>query len=195
VAVGAWLEWEHLAATSASAMWLRFDEFVDDGHDDPCCRAEASNLCAVRRSLVLLQPRRPYGACRAPYCDLAAILSIRDRVVSGNCRSSAVASLVVGFKIRYRGSPAPVDVLDALLRAEGLRVDHRPVVVSSAGGDNVVAVVLYIADAGEPSGEDQVADVRPMVDTAIGRFKLQFPRTQLEIVNTTAAPPVVLPKP
>jgi hypothetical protein len=122
-------------------------------------------------------------------------LSIRDRVVSGNCRSWAVASLAVGFKIRYRGSPAPVDVLDALLRAEGLKVDHKPVVVSSAGGDNVVTVVLYIAGAGAPSGEEQDPGMRPMVDTAIGRFKLQFPRTQLEIVDTTAALPVVLPKP
>ncbi len=119
--------------------------------------------------------------------------SIPDRVVSGNCRWRAVPSLVVGFKIRYRGSPAPVDVLDALLRAEGLKVDHKPVVVSTAGGDNVVAVVLYIADAGEPSGEDQGAGVRPMVDTAIGRFKLQFPRAQLEILDTAEAPPDVQP--
>ena len=46
-----------------------------------------------------------------------------------------------GAKVRYRGSPSSVGVLDSLLRDEGLRVEHREIVEQQGVQQDIVDVV------------------------------------------------------
>ena len=49
-------------------------------------------------------------------------------------------------KVRYRGSPGSIRLFDSLLRDEGLQVDHRQIVEQPGVQQDIVDVVMYVAD-------------------------------------------------
>ena len=95
--------------------------------------------------------------------------------------ASLVADMVQ--KVRYRGSPSSVGVLGALLRDEGLRVEHREVDEQDAARQDIVDVVLYVddpAENGAPGAPSEALTAR--IETAISKLRLSVPRAQAQIV-------------
>jgi len=86
-------------------------------------------------------------------------------------------------KVRYRGSPSSVGVLDSLLRTEGLRVDHREI-VGLQGQHDIADVVLYVddPDADGAPGTLSEASITSKIETAITKLKASVPRAQVQIV-------------
>ena len=98
-------------------------------------------------------------------------------------------------KVRYRGSPSSVAVLDSLLRDEGLRVDHREIVERQGVSQDIVDVVVYIddpdvdPDANGAVGASPEALLQPRIETAIAKLRISVPRAQAQIVATHNDPP------
>jgi hypothetical protein len=87
------------------------------------------------------------------------------------------------LKVRLRGSPSSVGVLAALLRDEGLQVEHREIVEQQDTRHDIVDVVLYV--------DDTVVDEALMtskIDTAITKLRMSVPRAQAQIVATNRSP-------
>jgi hypothetical protein len=89
-------------------------------------------------------------------------------------------------KVRYRGSPSAVGVLDSLLRDEGLRVEHREIVEQQGGSQDIVDVVVYVndPDVNDAFGTSPEALIQPRIETAIAKLRVSVPRAQAQIVAT-----------
>jgi len=89
-------------------------------------------------------------------------------------------------KVRYRGSPSSVAVLDSLLRDEGLRVEHRDIAEQPGGRQDLVDVVVYVYDLAADSALDVSSDalVLSRIETAIAKLRVSVPRAQAQIVAT-----------
>jgi len=86
-------------------------------------------------------------------------------------------------KVRYRGSPSSVGVLGALLRDEGLRVEHREVDEQDAARQDIVDVVLYVDDPAENDAAGAPSEaLTARIETAISKLRLSVPRAQAQIV-------------
>ena len=87
-------------------------------------------------------------------------------------------------KVRYRGSPSSVVVLDSLLLGEGLRVEHREIVEQQGAQQDIVDVVLYVDDPDVDGalGSSSEALITPKIETAIAKLRISVPRAQAEIV-------------
>ena len=96
------------------------------------------------------------------------------------------------LKVRYRGSPSSVGVLDSLLRDEGLRVGHREIVERQGVSQDIVDVVVYVDDPdvnGALGTTSSEALIQPRIETAIAKLRLSVPRAQAQIVATHSHPP------
>ena len=92
-------------------------------------------------------------------------------------------------KVRYRGSPSAVAVLDSLLRDEGLTVEHREIVERQGGQQDIVDVVLYVDDpVNTAPGTSSEALIHPRIETAIAKLRISVPRAQAQIVATHNGP-------
>ena len=93
-------------------------------------------------------------------------------------------------KVRYRGSPASVGVLDSLLRDEGLQVDHREIVEQHGSQQDIVDVVIYIDDPDVNSalGTSAEALIKPKIEAAITKLRVSVPRAQVQIVAPHTRP-------
>jgi hypothetical protein len=88
-------------------------------------------------------------------------------------------------KVRYRGNPSSVGVLDSLLRNEGLRVEHREIVERPGFQQDIVDVVLYVDDPDANAlGTSSEALITPKINTAITKLRASVPRAQAQIVAT-----------
>lgn len=89
-------------------------------------------------------------------------------------------------KVRYRGSPSSVGVLDSLLRNEGLRVEHREIVEQQGVQQDIVDVVLYVddPDVNDALGPSSEALITPKIEIAITKLRASAPRAQAQIVAT-----------
>jgi hypothetical protein len=89
-------------------------------------------------------------------------------------------------KVRYRGSPSSVGVLDTLLRSEGLRVEHREILEQHGVQQDIVDVVLYVDDPDLHGalGTSSEALITPKIETAIAKLRASVPRAQAQIVAT-----------
>lgn len=101
----------------------------------------------------------------------------------------------MGLKVRYRGSPSSVGLLDSLLRDEGLQVDHRPIAEPPSGQQDIVDVVFYVVD---PDHDGSLgAAPQPLITTkiegALAKLRTSVPRAQAEIVATRDAPAPAAP--
>ena len=93
------------------------------------------------------------------------------------------------LKVRYRGSPSSIGVLDSLLHDEGLQVDHRQIVETRGVQQDIVDVVLYVADL-DVDGALGTAPgplIKPKIENAIAKLRASVPRAQAEIVATRDA--------
>lgn len=102
----------------------------------------------------------------------------------GSPRESPIA-----HKVRYRGSRSGVGVFDALLRDEGLRVEHREISEADRQQD-LVDVVVYVSDPhvdGAP-GNASDAVVTSGIETAIVKLRAGVPRAQAQIIVTRDRP-------
>ena len=99
----------------------------------------------------------------------------------------------LGLKVRYRGSPSSIGLLASLLRDEGLRVDHRTIVEESGVQQDVVDVVLYVADPDVNDALDAAPAllIKPRIENAIAGLRAIVPRAQVEIVETRKTQPPV----
>jgi hypothetical protein len=90
------------------------------------------------------------------------------------------------LKVRYRGNPSSVGVLDSLLRDEGLRVEHREIVEHRAASRDIVDVVIYVddPDVDRAVGTSPEALIQPRIETAIAKLRISVPRAQAQIVAT-----------
>jgi len=87
------------------------------------------------------------------------------------------------LKVRLRGSPSSVGVLAALLREEGLQVEHREIVEQQDTRHDIVDVVLYVDD---PDVDEAL--ITPRIETAITKLRMSVPRAQAQIVATNRSP-------
>jgi len=87
------------------------------------------------------------------------------------------------LKVRLRGSPSSVGVLAALLRDEGLQVEHREIVEQHGTRHDVVDVVLYVDDP-----DVNEAPITAKIETAITKLRMSVPRAQAQIVATNRSP-------
>jgi len=94
-------------------------------------------------------------------------------------------------KVRYRGNPSSVSVLDSLLRDEGLRVEHREIVEQPGLQQDLVDVVLYVDDPDVNDALDTSSEalITSKVDTAIGKLRTIVPRAQAQLVDTNNRQP------
>ena len=97
----------------------------------------------------------------------------------------------MGLKVRYRGSLASVGLLDELLRDEGLQVDHRQLVEPPGSQQDLVDVVLYVADPVVDGDRDVPLEelIKPKIDSALAKLRMSVPRAQAEIVATREQQP------
>jgi hypothetical protein len=97
------------------------------------------------------------------------------------------------LKLRYRGSPSSIGLLDSLLRDEGLQVDHRHILEQPGGQRDIVDVVLYVADpdVNDAHGTAPGPLLRSGIENAIAGLRASVPRAQVEIVATREAQPPV----
>ena len=95
-----------------------------------------------------------------------------------------------GLKVRYRGSASSIGLIDSLLRDEGLRVDHRPIDAQLGVQQDLIDVVLYVADPGVNGevGATPGRFMKPKIENAIAKLRASVPRAQVEIVPTRDAP-------
>lgn len=96
-----------------------------------------------------------------------------------------------GLKVRYRGSASSIGLIDSLLRDEGLQVDHRPIAASLGVQQDLIDVVLYVADP-DVNGDVGAAPgrfIKPKIENAIAKLRASVPRAQVEIVPTRDARP------
>jgi hypothetical protein len=93
-------------------------------------------------------------------------------------------------KVRYRGSPSSVAVLDSLLRNEGLTVEHREIVERDGGQHDIVDVVIYVHDPNifGVLGSSPAAPIEPRIETALAKLRVSVPRAQAHIVATHNGP-------
>ena len=96
-------------------------------------------------------------------------------------------------KVRYRGSPSSVGVLDSLLRNEGLTVEHREIVERQGAQHDIVDVVVYVddPDVNGALGSSSEALIQPRIETAIAKLRISVPRAQVQIVATRSGLPHV----
>ena len=89
-------------------------------------------------------------------------------------------------KVRYRGSPTSVAVFDALLRDEGLRVEHRAIGDREGVQPDIADVVIYVdvPDGDAALGPSSVAVITSMIESAITKLRIAVPRAQAQIVAT-----------
>jgi hypothetical protein len=87
------------------------------------------------------------------------------------------------LKVRLRGSPSSVGVLAALLRDEGLQVEHREIVEQHDTRHDIVDVVLYVDD---PDVDETLITAK--IETAIVKLRGSVPRAQAQIVATNRSP-------
>lgn len=94
-------------------------------------------------------------------------------------------------KVRYRGNPSSVGVLDSLLRDEGLHVEHREIVESRGVSQDIVDVVVYVddPDVNGAVGTSPAMLIQPRIETAIAKLRVSVPRAQVQIVATHNRPP------
>jgi len=97
----------------------------------------------------------------------------------------------LGLKVRYRGSPSSIGLLASLLRDEGLQVDHRQIVEQPGVQQDIVDVVLYVADPDVNGALDAGVLTKPKIENAIAGLRASVPRAQVEIVATRDAQPPV----
>ena len=99
----------------------------------------------------------------------------------------------MGLKLRYRGSPSSIGLLDSLLREEGLHVEHRQIVEERGVQQDIVDVVLYVADPDVNGALDAAPGplTKPKIENAIAGLRATVPRAQVEIVATRDAQPPV----
>jgi len=93
-------------------------------------------------------------------------------------------------KVRYRGSPSSVGVLDSLLRDQGLQVDHREIVDQHGAQGDIVDVVIYIddPDGNGALGTSSEALMKPKIEAAITKLRVSVPRAQVQIVAPHTRP-------
>jgi hypothetical protein len=93
-------------------------------------------------------------------------------------------------KVRYRGNPSSVGVLDSLLRNEGLRVEHREIVEQQGVQQDLVDVVLYVdgPDVDDALGLSSEALMTPKIEIAIAKLRASVPRAQAQIVGLRRDP-------
>ena len=117
---------------------------------------------------------------------LVGVPAVQRRTTMGQARG--LAHMV--HKVRYRGSPASVGVFDALLRDEGLRVDHREIADRQGVQDDLVDVVVYVSHPDGELGLDATSDVAITsgIETAIAKLRASVPRAQAQIVVTRNQP-------
>jgi hypothetical protein len=94
----------------------------------------------------------------------------------------------LGLKVRYRGSASSIGLLDSLLRDEGLQVDHRQIVEQPGVQQDIVDVVLYVADP-DALGTAPAHLIRPKIENAIAALRASVSRAQVEIIATRDAQP------
>ena len=99
----------------------------------------------------------------------------------------------LGLKVRYRGSPSSIGLLASLLRDEGLKVDHRQIVEQPGVQQDIVDLVLYVADPDVNGSLDAPPGLltKPKIENAIAGMRAIAPRAQVEIVATRDAQPPV----
>jgi hypothetical protein len=99
----------------------------------------------------------------------------------------------LGIKIRYRGSPSSIGLLDSLLRDEGLQVERRQIVEQPGVQQDIVDIVLYVADPDVNGALDTAPGplIKPKIEIAIAALRASVPRAQVEIVATRDAQPPV----
>ena len=95
------------------------------------------------------------------------------------------------LKVRYRGNPSSVGVLDSLLRDEGLRGEHREIGEHQGASRDIVDVVIYVDDPDVDGavGTSPEAQIQPRIETAIAKLRISVPRAQAQIVVTHNGPP------
>ena len=94
----------------------------------------------------------------------------------------------LGLKVRYRGSASSIVLLDSLLRDEGLQVDHRQIVEQPGVQQDIVDVVLYVADP-DALGTAPGHLIKPKIENAIAALRASVSRAQVEIIATRDAQP------
>jgi hypothetical protein len=89
-------------------------------------------------------------------------------------------------KVRYRGSPSSISVLDSLLRDEGLRVEHQEISERQGFQQDLVDVVVYVYDPDVDGalGTSSDAVIVSGMETAIAKLRASVPRAQAQIVVT-----------
>ena len=87
------------------------------------------------------------------------------------------------LKVRLRGSPSSVGVLAALLRDEGLQVEHRGIVEQDDTRHDIVDVVFYVDD---PAVDEALITTK--IEIAIVKLRGSVPRAQAQIVATNRSP-------
>jgi hypothetical protein len=93
------------------------------------------------------------------------------------------------LKVRLRGSPSSVGVLAALLRDEGLQVEHRGIVEQHDTRHDIVDVVFYVDD---PDVDEALITAK--IETAIVKLRASAPRAQAQMVATNRSPHTSLSK-
>jgi hypothetical protein len=98
-----------------------------------------------------------------------------------------------GLKVRYRGSASSVGLLGSLLRDEGLQVDHRQIVEEPGIQQDLIDLVLYVADPDANGALDAAPGLltKQRIENAIAGLRAVAPRAQVEIVATRVAQPPV----
>ena len=98
-------------------------------------------------------------------------------------------------KVRYRGNPTSVSVLDSLLRDEGLHVAHREIVEQPGLQQDLVDVVLYVddPDVNDSLGTSSEALITSKIATAIANLRTIVPRAQAQLVITRDREPHTSP--
>jgi hypothetical protein len=86
-------------------------------------------------------------------------------------------------KVRLRGSHSSVGALAALLRDQGLQVEHREIVEQHGTRHDIVDVVLYVDD---PDVNETMITTK--IETAIAKLRMSVPRAQAQIVATNRSP-------
>jgi hypothetical protein len=111
---------------------------------------------------------------------LVGLRALPHQPVAG--AGSPVVEMV--HKVRYRGNPSSVAVLDSLIRAEGLRVQHRQIVEQHGAQQDIVDIVLYVDDPDDDGaiGTSSAAPIPTRIQTAIAKLRTSVPRAQVELV-------------
>ena len=134
-------------------------------------------------------PRLLPGRIRRHAENLRGLVGV-PAMQRGRASLSARGIAHMVHKVRYRGSPSSVGVLDSLLRDEGLRVEHREIAEQQGVRQDLVDVVVYVYDPQVDGALGTTSDALIMsgIEAAIAKLRVSVPRAQAQIVVTGERP-------